>query len=189
MKKSVVIITLLLLTASVNFAQNFKPFKLGIGFGYAVPAGGDRGGIFYLEPAYRASNAVLIGLRLENAKFSRELTGMGSNINSSSTSTRSYSLNVQYYFNENRVRPFIGVGLGFFDMAAATYNTGSEVQTVGAESKFGLYPRVGVDIGHLNLTLDYNIVPSTNVPGGGEVMNSYLGIRVGLSIGGGEGKK
>ena len=56
---------------------------------------------------------------------------------------------------------------------------------VGAETRFGFYPRIGINAGHFTLSLDYNVVPPTDVPDGGEVKNNFLGIRVGASIGGG----
>jgi hypothetical protein len=67
-----------------------------------------------------------------------------------------------------------------------TAGSSPEAEDIGAETRFGFYPRIGIDAGHFNLILDYNVVPPTDVPGGGEVKNSYLGIRVGVSIGGGK---
>jgi hypothetical protein len=189
MKKLETMCALLLVTASFSVAQDFKPFKIGLGLGYAVPIGGERGGLFYLEPGYRVSNTFLVGLRLESAMISRGITVNGDDVVGEAASNVSYSLNGQFYFNENRVRPFVGLGLGFFDLAEVEYNTGTEVETSDAVTQFGFYPRIGLDAGHLNLTLDYNIVPVTDLDNGGEIRNSYLGLRVGFSIGGGEGKK
>ena len=189
MKKLLISCTLWLVAASASFAHNFKPFKVGLGLGYAVPMGGERGGLFYIEPGYRVNNTFLVGLRIESAMISKNVSANGTDVVGDASSNVSYSLNGQYYFNENYVRPFVGFGMGFFNLAEVEYNMGTEVQVSDTETRFGFYPRVGVDIGHLNLTLDYNIVPVTDLDDGGEVRNSYLGIRVGFSIGGGEGKK
>lgn len=176
--------------------SNFKAFKFGIGLGYAVPGAGEGAGgglLFYLEPAYRASKEFLVGLRLESAVIARGVEGIGDNeVAGDVASNMSYTLNGQYYFTNDYVRPFIGLGGGLFSLAAVEVNTAAgtpDAQDVGAETRFGFYPRVGVDVGHFNLTLDYNIIPSTNVPGGGEVTNNYFGIRAGFSIGGGEGAR
>jgi hypothetical protein len=86
----------------------------------------------------------------------------------------------------------VGLGFGLFSMAAVEFNTAGPDPTAedfGAETRFGFYPRIGLDAGHFNLTVDYNFVPSTDIPGGAEVKNSYLGIKAGFSIGGGVGKK
>lgn len=189
MKNLVISCALLLVAASASVAQNFKPFKVGLGLGYAVPLGGERGGLFYVEPGYRVNNTFLVGLRIESAVISKNVTTNGIDVVGDASSNVSYSLNGQYYFNENYVRPFVGLGFGFFNLAKVEYNTGTEVQMSDTETRFGFYPRVGLDIGHLNLTLDYNVVPVTDLDDGGEVRNSYLGIRAGFSIGGGEGKK
>jgi len=176
-----------------DYAREFKPFKVGVGVGYAVPGAGEGAGggfLAYLEPAYRATDQVAVGLRLEGAFMVRGVEGVNSqDVKGDASSVASYTLNSQYYFNNNNVRPFVGVGFGLFSLAAAKFNTASGndpgLNDVGAETRFGFYPRIGLDVGHFNLVLDYNVLPPTDVPGGGEIKNSYLGIRAGLSIGGG----
>lgn len=188
----------LMISFSATVAQEFKPFKVGIGLGFAIPGTGEGAGggaLMYLEPAYRASDVVLVGLRLESAIITRGIKGVGQDDISGDASTNvSYTLNAQYYFNDHYVRPFVGAGFGLFSLASVEFNTASNnnsinANEIGAETRFGFYPRAGLDVGHFNLTLDYNIVPSTDIPGGGEVKNNYLGIRAGFSIGGGVGVK
>lgn len=176
-----------------DYSREFKPFKVGIGIGYAVPGAGEGAGggfLMYLEPAYRATDQVLVGLRLEGAFMVRGLHGTGNDdIGGDATSVASYTLNSHYYFNNNDVRPFVGAGVGLYSLAAAKFDTSDNndpgLNDIGSETRFGFYPKIGIDAKHFNLTLDYNIVPPTDVPGGGEVKNSYLGIRAGISIGGG----
>lgn len=176
-----------------SYTREFKPFKVGLGLGYAVPGKGDGAGggaLLYLEPAYRASDEISIGLRLESALIVRGVQGVSNNdVKGDASSNASYTLNGQYYFSNEKVRPFIGAGVGLFSLAAVEFNTASssdvEADEVGAETVFGFYPRIGIDAGHFNLSIDYNIIPPTDVPGGGEVRNNYLGIRAGFSIGGG----
>ena len=186
------------LSYNVSLAQEFKPFKVGVGIGYATPgstgAGAGGGGLFYIEPGYRASDAVLIGLRLESAIIARGVEGVGDDdVSGDVASNVSYTLNGQYYFNDNYVRPFVGVGAGLFSLAAVEFNTSSnnsiDADKVNAETRFGFYPRIGIDAGHFNLTIDYNFLPKTDVPNIGKVRNNYLGIKAGFSIGGGIGQK
>jgi outer membrane protein X len=105
------------------------------------------------------------------------------------TSVASYTLNTHYYFNNNKVRPFVGAGVGLYSLAAAKFNTANNLDPgldeIGAETRFGFYPKIGIDAEHFTMTIDYNVIPPTDVPGGGEVKNSYFGIRAGVSIGGG----
>jgi hypothetical protein len=178
-----------------DYAREFKEFKVGIGIGYAVPGAGEGAGggfLMYVEPAYRATDQVLVGLRLEGAFMVRGIEGVTNrDITGDASSVASFTLNGQYYFNNNEVRPFIGAGVGLFSLAGVKFNTAASdpgADDVGVETRFGFYPRLGLDVGHFNLVLDYNIVPPTDVPGGGEVKNTYLGIRAGFSIGGGKDK-
>jgi outer membrane protein W len=173
--------------------REFVAFKVSLGVGYAVPGEGQGAGgglLMFVEPAYRASDRVSIGLRLESAAIVRGVTGVGNDdVKGDATTNLSYTLNTQYYFNNNNVRPFIGAGVGLFSLAAMKFNTADNSNTgtndVGAQTVFGFYPRIGIDAGHFNLTLDYNFIPKSDVPGGGKVVNNYLGIRTGISIGGG----
>ena len=199
MKRSFLIAFLVMAAGYSGFAQynrdydrEFKPFKVGVGTGFAVPGTGEGAGggfLLYLEPAYRATDQVLVGLRLEGAFIVRGIKGVANrDISGDATSIASYTLNSQFYFNNNRVRPFIGAGIGLFSMAAAKFNTAANdpgADDVGAETRFGFYPRLGLDASHFNLTLEYNVIPPTDVPTGGEVKNSFLGIKAGFSIGGG----
>lgn len=177
-----------------DYAREYKEFKVGVGIGYAAPGTGEGAGggfLAYLEPAYRATDQVLVALRLEGAFMVRGVEGVTNHdVSGDATSVASYTLNSQYYFNNNNVRPFVGAGVGLYSLAAAKFNTATNndpgLDEVGAETRFGFYPKIGIDAGHFTLTVDYNVLPPTDVPGGGEVKNSYLGIRAGMSIGGGK---
>ena len=177
-------------TGSVTNAQEFKKFKVGLGLGYASTGGeGAIGGVlFYLEPAYRISDAISLGLRLERGSVLRGFSQSVSTFELDVMDIRSYTLNGQYYFSNNTFRPYAGFGLGIFSLVADKFTDtgGTTALVVGAaESKFGFYPRVGFDLGHFNMSVDYNIIPKTEAVGG-DFKNSYLGIRLGFSIGGGK---
>lgn len=199
MKTTVLTFTSLLLSSFAfaqydqDYARAYKEFLVGVGIGYAAPSTGDGAGggfLAYVEPAYRATDQVLVGLKIEGAFMVRGVEGvLNGDIEGDATSVASFTLNSHYYFNNNNVRPFIGAGVGLYSMAAAkftaTNNNDPDLDEVGSETRFGFYPKIGVDAGHFNLTIDYNIIPPTDVPGGGEVKNSYVGIRAGIAIGGG----
>jgi hypothetical protein len=200
MKTPVLIAALICIGAIPNYAQydqdyfrEYKQFKVGLGMGYAVPLAGDGAGaglLAYLEPAYRATDHVLVGLRLEWAFIVRGVLSVKDrDVSGDVSSVGSYTLNSVYYFNNNEFRPFVGAGVGFFRLSDIRFDVitnDPRIRTIGTETRFGFYPRVGVDIGHFNAAIDYNIIPPTDVPDGGEVKNNYLGLRVGVSIGGGK---
>ena len=194
-------------------AQDYKPFRVGLGLGYASPAGeGAKAGVlFYVEPSYRISDAIALGLKLEWALMFRAttLTQNGQNYAGSGSiaAAGSYTVNGQYYFMNGGFRPFVGVGLGLYSLASANVsfagngnnNTSTTSEEASGGTKFGFYPRVGFDAGHFTLNLEYNIVPASTsnvkvdnngviTTGTSETKNNYLGVRVGFFIGGGRKK-
>jgi len=207
MKKCLLLIGFIgaaLLTAQ---AQEYKPVKVGLGLGYASPGGdGAKGGVLlYLEPAYRVSDQIAVGLRLESAVMARgvTVTSGGTSVTSDAEvkANASYTVNGQYYFSNNNFRPFAGLGLGIYSLASASVSvsgSSSSASASAAASKFGFYPRLGFDVGHFTMQIEYNIIPSTTdevtVSTGttgttvlsSESKNSYLGIKAGFFIGGGK---
>lgn len=184
MKRILTVAMLVLLTAAGSMAQEYKAFRVGIGLGYANASGkGAKGGVLWaLEPGYRVNDQILANLRIEGAVIGR---GYADETSASVdvAALGSYTLNGQYYFNNNNFRPFVGVGFGMFSLAAVSVSAstgGGSTEAVAAANKIGFYPRVGFDAGHFTLNLDYNIVPET-----AGIKNSYLGIRLGGFIGGG----
>lgn len=192
MKKISLLFLLVLCAGLVASAQEYKPFKVGVGLGYALTTGdGAKGGVLlYLEPAYRVSDPLLVGIRLETAAvtrgFSEDVLASGGTIDVAAIG--SFSAFGQYYFSTGSFRPFIGAGAGFFTLAAVSGSGQSGfVTAVEASNKFGFYPRVGFDLGHFNMSVDFNLIPASETIGGlAEVKNSYLGFRAGFSIGGGK---
>ena len=197
MKKLSLLFALCVLLSVAAHAQEYKKFKVGLGAGYAVPRGkGAKGGILaYLEPSYKLQDQIQLGLRLEWAAlvggFSEDL---GSSVSLKVSSTTSYTLNGQYYFNNNGFRPFVGAGFGMYGIKGADLTVTSDPDepnggtiTMADETKFGFYPRIGFDAGYFTLSLDYNIVGATKTEGSDiKMKNSYIGIRFGGFFGGGK---
>jgi outer membrane protein X len=195
MKKITFSILLLSAVAVVNAQQQFKPFKVDLSTGYAIPSGkGAKGGVlFVVEPKYAVIPNFSAGLRIEVAIMARGTADDAGNLSSVDVKAAgSYLATGDYYLTSNTVRPFVGAGVGIFSLASASADgtTGS----AGAGSKFGEMVRAGVEISHFRLGLEYNIVPSTDVSvydansgetTTGKAKNSYIGIKIGAVIGGG----
>ncbi|WPP48775.1 outer membrane beta-barrel protein [Catalinimonas niigatensis] len=189
MKKLLLSALSMMLVVSFASAQDYKPFKLGLGLGFAKPGNGGGGVLFDFEPAYRINDDIAVGLRIESAIMAK-VSPDGSE--ASASANASYTLNGQYYLTSSKVRPYVGAGFGIFSLAAVSVNdTNGEI---AGGSEFGFYPRLGVDIGHFNINLDYNIISSTETMAidtntgqtvSGEIKNSYLGIRLGAYLFGG----
>lgn len=196
-------------TATVH-AQEFKPFRVGLGLGYAGPAGdGAKGGVlFYLEPSYRITDNIAVGLKAEIAVMLRGATftqsGQTQTYDGTASAAGSYTLNGQYYFSTGGFRPYVGLGFGLYQLASAKVSgfsngntqVSNQSETVSGGTKFGFYPRIGFDAGHFTMNLEYNIIGAstetvsidnngTVTTGKVDTKNNYLGVRLGFFIGGG----
>lgn len=199
------LLAILILTSVISFSAKsqesvFKPFKVDVSLGYAVPGGeGAKGGIlFAVEPKYAVIPALSVGLRMEAAVVAR-FNGYDENgeaMDASVKASASYIATGDYYFRANKnFRPFSGGGVGIYSIAGieATSTSGE----VSAGSKFGGLVRSGFEFSHFRFGVEYNIVPKTKFTGydgdgnpttGLTSNNSYMGIKVGVCIGGGRRK-
>ncbi|NOS94262.1 MAG: outer membrane beta-barrel protein [Cyclobacteriaceae bacterium] len=193
MAKYMIIYCLMLVTINASYAQEYKKLKVGLGFGYALAGGenSESGLLYSIEPAYRISDKISIGIRAEAAIIKRGgLSRFPSTMDFASIS--SFTVNGQYFLNSSAIRPFVGAGVGVYSFGAYTTvvtilgQTNQKVSvSYPSESVFGFYPRVGFDFGHLSVSADYNIVASSKNDVA-ELTNSYLGFRVGFFFGGGK---
>jgi hypothetical protein len=179
------------------FAQsNLRPFKVDLSVGYAIPSGaGAKGGVlFVVEPKYAVMSALSLGLRMEGAVIARfggyDADGYPNDV--SVKASGSYLLTGDYYFtNTYALRPFAGAGVGIFRIAGVEVN--STTGAVSAGTKFGGMIRAGAELSHFRLGIEYNIVPNTTFSGfdsNGDPAtltskNGYIGLKLGVCIGGG----
>jgi outer membrane protein W len=207
--KKVILLSCVMIVSATAFSQDFKSFRVGLGTGFASPAGsGAKGGaLVYLEPSYRVSDDFAIGLRAEVAVMAQGTVFSGTNATSfhgTVSGNASYSLNGQYYFLKGGFRPFIGAGIGAYHLASESVNetnvNGSTIsnngQAVSLGTKVGFYPRIGFDASHFVLTVEYNVlgnsvntytITSDGVSSNqkGTTKNNYLGVKFGFFLGGG----
>ena len=195
MKKVVLSFLFLATVAIANAQHEFKPFKVDVSLGYAIPGGeGAKGGVlFVVEPKYAVIPSVSVGLRMEAAIMARGRTDAnGTNVEADVKAAGSYLVTGDYYFTSSTVRPFAGAGLGIYSLASAT--TENDGASVSGGSKFGEMIRAGVELSHFRVGVEYNIVPKTtmeyvNVNGvktTSSMKNGYIGIKLGFCIGGGK---
>lgn len=199
MKNKFLILALGAMTSFSVMAQSktdLKPFKVDVSLGYAMPGGtGAKSGVlFAIEPKYAVINNLSLGLRMEAAVIAR-FSGYNDEgtVNSASVKAAgSYLATGDYYFSDNySLRPFAGAGAGIFSLASAEFD--SNQGAISGGSKFGGMVRTGIEMKHFRLGVEYNIVPKTTFTGfdnnGDEAKltskNSYLGIKLGVCIGGG----
>jgi len=143
---------------------------------YGIPAGSNvysSGAGFYIEPKYNLTDNIAAGLRLEWAILGAA-DELGSSVSVSALA--SYLITGDYYLSTDIVRPYVGAGIGIYNVGKVEVS-GSDL-TGDAGSKLGFVPRVGILLGHLRTGLEYNIV--TGFEGG-----NYLSWKFGFEIGGG----
>jgi outer membrane protein W len=88
----------------------------------------------------------------------------------------SYLATGDYYFSNNKFRPFAGAGTGIYTFASVDFDSDTSLDNIPVSSKFGFMARGGFEYGHLRLGVEYNFV--------GQKMG-YLGLKIGAVIGGG----
>lgn len=162
-------------------STNYKPFKVDLAFGYAVPAGsGSKGGVvFAIEPKYAVNNSLTLGLRMESALTASAIEIDGESLVGDVKATGSYLLTGDYFLKETGFRPFVGAGIGLYSLAGI--EIGDEDLEIGAKTKFGFAPRVGFETGHFRTGIEYNFA-GKNL---GANYN-YLAFKIGFFLGGGK---
>ncbi|GGA85662.1 hypothetical protein [Puia dinghuensis] len=194
---------LLFFTTVVN-AQLFNPFKVDISAGAAIPAGtGSKAGVlFALEPKFSPISKLAVGLRLEAAITGRGYVSSSSQQGSSSVvasgnvaASASYLATCDYYLPGIIFRPFVGAGTGIYSLASESFSVNGQNTSVSqtAGTKFGGMTRVGFELRHFRLALEYNFIGKTTITasdGYGNTLvttgkNSYAGIKIGFFLGGG----
>ncbi|HTR28280.1 MAG TPA: hypothetical protein VMH27_03360 [Puia sp.] len=196
MKKAIVFL-MALLCARAGFAQDstistrkFKVFKVDISGGYAIPQGSSAssagnsfsgGALFAIEPKFAVVDPLAIGIRVEAAVTAHLYHGSTNSSNSTAKANLSYILTMDYYFTNNRFRPFIGGGAGIYSTAEVDSTTTSNgIGSVPYTSQFGGMVRAGFEFGHLRIAAEYNFVANDA---------SYIGLKLGVCIGGGRRKR
>lgn len=181
---------LLLLIILISFSvlakaqsSTYRAFKVDITFGYAIPSASSGEGIkagatFTIEPHYRLSDAVAVGFRAEGAALAFE-TGTGDNSDAKVSVLASYCPTLEYYLAKGGFRPLIGAGAGIFAQSSLNVDSESESNAtfIPGESKFGFFPRLGFETGHLRVTGEYNILGNDS---------NYLAFKLGFFFGGGK---
>jgi outer membrane protein X len=165
------------LTHAQESDQIFKKFKVDVSVGYAVPqesggSGKSAGVLFAVEPKYAVMDELSLGLRIEAAAMANiDADGDKGTVKANA----SYLATGDYYFSNNKFRPFLGAGAGIFTYAKLS-SEDEEMDDIPVNSKFGFMARGGFEYGHLRVGVEYNFVSEKA---------GYLGLKIGAVIGGG----
>ena len=205
MKKLIFVSFLLVALISNSFSQGgdrkFRKFKGEFSLGYSNFSGNSsfkNGFLIAFEPKYQLLDQLAIGGRIETI-----ISGKAASNDNFSTLAGDVDLKIyesflatgEYYFTQNyNARPFVGGGAGIFALATA-YSGETNTRTL---ARFGGMIRAGIEIKHLRLGVEYNLVPTTNSVENFynettynyedvkvESKNNYFSIKVGFCFGGG----
>ena len=176
MKKTILLSAVFLssLFATQSFAgddRKFKPFKVDVMAGYAIPSAKvNKGAVaFSVEPKYGFTDNFFIGLRLDGTVISSQrdpFIGLG---------IPSVLLTTEYAFLiTDKFKVFGGLGLGNYSYFPIFKN--SDKANVKTLNKFGFCPRVGLEYDHFRFAIEYNII---------DEFISTLAFKIGFGIGGG----
>ncbi|HSC52028.1 MAG TPA: hypothetical protein VLC98_00290 [Phnomibacter sp.] len=164
----------------------FKPFKVDMSLGGALPINGTGnargGGISSIEPKYAITDQFALGLRMEMAMLGRFITNNQDRYGEGDLlANSSYLFTGDYYFNNQKCRPFMGAGAGLYQIVGAILNDNISFESIFFANKFGGMVRSGFEAGHFRLGAEYNLIPKTRL----SQHNHYIGFKVGFCIGGG----
>jgi outer membrane protein X len=177
MKKLLLAIVLFCGVSLYAQAQEFTPFRVDAGAGYGIPfnEGLDGGVLFFVEPKYEVIPQVSVGVRWEGALFASGTEGVSISLSSA------YMATGDYFFTNNKFRPFAGLGLGAYMIGGASVEIANQTVKTDGTTNFGAMVRAGFDVSHFRLALSYNY--GGNV---GDETFHFFGATVGCYFGGGK---
>ena len=171
-------------------AQEFKRFKQEISFGFVKPLKNSAGFSFTTEPKFSVIDKLSIGLRLEGSFwFNTFNTGLQS-VDATELVGLSVIPTLDYYFSKRILRPFVGIGYGFYGYPLAN-NSYTYKRALGLtfDNNMGFMLRGGFELGHFRFSANYNNVtreattialPKTTF----KENWGYVDLKVGVVIGG-----
>ncbi|PPK88384.1 hypothetical protein CLV84_1351 [Neolewinella xylanilytica] len=174
---------LFLLLSGVLTAQsiNYRAFEWDVvRLGYAIP-GGERFDLAVAmgtEVRYNASDRTSIGLRNELLASISDPDRGASDIG---TTLSVVAVGDYYLRTEGNFRPFAGLGFGGFVGTTTTYDDNGNRMDEGdlqLHSALGLVPRLGLELSHLRIAVEYNLLF-------GNQLSDYVGIMIAPTLFGG----
>ncbi len=156
------------LTASTAFAQaeHYQPIRVDSGLTGTYTASAGRGGFgAVVEPKYLIHDNVAIGLHFEGAVMFGGSIGENGDTSMSMGVVAATLAKGEYLLGLGSVRPFVGLGIGMFDIASQSVSTSSMNASVDQKAGrfFGIAPQIGIDLGRVRLAATYNYMLGADI--------------------------
>ena len=186
--KLLLVLSLLIIPFLAN-GQSYRKVFFAIDWGAPFAKNSGIGSIS-LEPSYRINDKMSAGFRIEH-------NGIVSMNDGGNPFLGSLGVSYQYYI-PFKPRVFVGGGIAIFNPSNNFIL--SSTDTMNERNRLGFFPRVGVDLGHFRVMVEYNFVGdmtdyvstygNAGVPGGfyQSVNKNYFNLKFGFFVGGGRKK-
>lgn len=146
-----------------------------------------------LEPHIEVSKNRVIGLRfgvsLNSQKFETANDSPFSIDEQNDNAVISFVTTFDYYLNEDRRRPYLGLGIGYYLLSPIDVKEAGNQNTLEGtiKNQLGLLLRGGLEIGNTRFGIAYNFIPKADIKISndalaGKVINSYLGLSIGFKL-------
>lgn len=186
MRKTLILIIICTFFAGIAQAQynysngSFRSFRIDMGATYANPSGNelDSGIGFYVNPKFHINENLLLG-----AKYESTAIGATNDDFLDVSTIVCYAATMDYYVSSNDLRPFAGIDIGIYELGSISCTNMNKTTEIELGSKFGIAPKIGLSFGHLDLTLQYNMIFDQN-----ERFDDFnhTSIKLGFHLGGGK---
>jgi hypothetical protein len=182
MKRKIFVLAALFFSAgyAAQAQYSYKPFRIDVGTGLSFPVTTFGIGILgSVEPQY-SFGAFGVGARIEYHVESNATEENGA----VTTYNSAMLLTGDYRFSSDDYRPFVGIGLGSYLMAA-NFEKSEYASYHFFGQSMGAMLRAGFDMPHFRFALQYHITGSKKYENL-KVNFNYLALTVAVSIGGGK---
>ena len=161
--RPVIIVALLATTAH---ADDSDPLHVDTGLIGTYVSSNGRGGFgAVFEPKLLIDDHVAVGGRLEAAVMFGGAIGSAGDTQMDVGALGALLAKGEYLFGDAEVRPFVGLGVGVFDIAsqsiATTQSTASIDQKAGRY--FGVAPQLGIDLGRVRIAVTYDAILGADI--------------------------
>jgi hypothetical protein len=177
-------------------AEHYDPIRVDSGLTGTYVSSNGRGGFgAMVEPKFLIDDHIAIGARVEAAVM---FGGSFSNTGDTSIDMGAVGAVMakgEYLVGNGGVRPFVGLGIGMFDIASQSISAGNMMASIDQKAGryFGVAPQVGIDLGRVRLAVTYDAILGADIEvhqtvGGtmqtASYSQSYLGGELSFRFGG-----
>lgn len=183
MLKSLLVISILILSFTLVTAQEKGKLRAGLETGLLVPHQGGAGLAGAVELKYNFKNNMNFGLRAERASYIKH--------EDYDADLSIITAGFDYYFGTQRKKfiPFGGAGLGYYFCNATDNSLWGNEYVTSHYNNPTFYLRMGAESGRWRMALAYNSIRKQNELNTFNRNSDYICLYLGFYIGGGKWRK